>query len=276
MDSGVKLEHHSPMTSFQFCYQYSWTTKKKRSLKPFKSKGFSSSSSSREEGGTRLRVYSRKRNHSRADNDGSAVKRNVKRRKTCKVEESGDEFEVIPKSVKEEQCSEDDDCILGDWMRKRTVKRSDKRKEEVEVRLKIESGEHFEDDDCFIGNRFSEISSQRRDRRQVELEEDEEWEEQLRLIEKIKATSSRSRTRNLSSNKPENVTDVSPSCSRSPASDVTDSLLKNGISNDCTSIKQVNVSLYSIKEEMKHVTVLKYIKFFVGRDRRKAQFAISA
>lgn len=230
MDSGVKLE--------QLSYQYSWTTRKKRSLKPFKSKGFSSSSSSREDGETRAKVFNRKRKHSRDDSDDSAVNKNAKRRrKICKVEEIGDEY------------YEDDDCILGDWVRRNTAKRRDKRKEEVMV--KIESGEYLEGDDCTVGNWFSDVSSKRKDKRQVELEEDEEWEEELRLCCTIKATSSRSRTRNLSSNSPENVTDVSPSRSRSPASDVSDSILKNGISNDCTtSRKQVNLSLCSIKEEI--------------------------
>ncbi|EFH62735.1 predicted protein [Arabidopsis lyrata subsp. lyrata] len=211
MDSGVKLE--------QLSYQYSWTTRKKRSLKPFKSKGFSSSSSSREDGETRAKVFNRKRKHSRDDSDDSAVNKNAKRRRNiCKVEEIGDEY------------YEDDDCILGDWVRRNTAKRIDKRKEEVMVT--IESGEYLEGDDCTVGNWFSDVSSKRKDKRQVELEEDEEWEEELRLCCKIKATSSRSRTRNLSSNSPENVTDVSPSRSRSPASDVSDSILKNGISNE--------------------------------------------
>lgn len=223
MDSGDKLKHHSVVNCCQLSYQYSWTTRKKRSLKPFKSKG--------EDGETRATVFNRKRKHSRDDSDDSAVKTNAKRRrKICKVEEISDEY------------YEDDDCILGDWVRRNTAK---KRNEEVMVT--IESGEYFKGDDCTVGNWFSEM----RDRRQVELEEDEEWEEEVRLCSKIKATSSRSRTRYLSSNSPENVTDVSPSRSRSPASDVSDSILKNGISNDCTtSRKQVNLSLYSIKEEI--------------------------
>ncbi|KAG7587924.1 Zinc finger RING-type [Arabidopsis suecica] len=208
MDSGDKLEHYSVMNCCQLSYQYSWTTRKKRSLKPFKSKG--------EDGETRAKVFNRKRK-----SDDSVVKRNAKRRrKICKVEEIGDEY------------YEDDDCILSDWVRRNTAKRRDKRKEEVMV--KIESGEYLEGDDCTVGNWFSEM----RDRRQVELEEDEEWEEELRLCCKIKATSSRSRTRNLSSNSPENVTDVRPSRSRSPASDVSDSILKNGISNDCTTSRK--------------------------------------
>ncbi|KAG7658174.1 Zinc-finger domain of monoamine-oxidase A repressor R1 [Arabidopsis suecica] len=203
MDSGVKLEH---MNCFQLSYQYSWTTRKKRTLKPFMSKGSSPSSSS----------DSRKRKLSRAeDSDDSAVKRNAKRRrKICKVEEY----------------YEDDDCILSDWVQRNTAKRIDKRNKEVEVMVKIESG-----DDCTIGKWFSDVSSKRKDKRQVEVDEDEEWEEEVTLCSKIKATSSRSRTRSLSANSPENVTDViSPCRSRSPASNVSDSIQKN----DCTSSRK--------------------------------------
>ncbi|XP_010430276.1 PREDICTED: lysine-specific demethylase JMJ25-like isoform X2 [Camelina sativa] len=189
----------------------SWIVRKKRSLKPFQSRGLFSGRSSgkevvvveEEQSGRSLRVYSRKQ----------------KKRKTSKVEE---------------QCSEDDDddCRLGEWMRRRSVKRK-------EVRPKVESGERFEDDDCRVSKRRSVVSRKKRDRRQVEIEEDEAWEEEVMLCVKIKSTSSRSRTRNLVSNSTENVADVSTSSSRSPASDVSDPLLKNGISNnDCTSVRQ--------------------------------------
>ncbi|XP_023643797.1 lysine-specific demethylase JMJ25 isoform X2 [Capsella rubella] len=195
----------------------SWTIRKKRSLKPFKSRGFSSC---------------------RGDSDGLVVERNMKRRiKTCKVGASCDEVEVIPKSDEKEPCPEDDDCTLGDWMRRKILERGDKRKENVvEVRHKINSGKHFDDDDCTVANRLN--SRKKRGRRQVELEEEEEWEEQLHLCELMRAISSSRRTHNLCSIGQENVIVVGPSHSRSPISDVSDPLLKNGVSFDFTNMKQ--------------------------------------
>lgn len=211
--NGVSLESSSIL------FQCSWLTRKKRTLKPFKSKSLSSSSGSREEECTRVRwpvrseVLNKKRKHWRADNDDSGVvKRNPKRRRKATSDEK-------------EQHSEDDDCTLENYISK--------------MRRIIAKSREEEEEDW-----MSKSNSKRRDRRKVELEEDKEWEEELELISKIKATS-RSRSRNLgcaaSERSPENVTDVSrESHSRSPTSEVSDSLLKNGISNDCTSMKNTS------------------------------------
>lgn len=204
----------------------SWTTKKKRTLKTVKSKNLSSciSKEVEEEGcrkRKRSRVSNKKQKLSRGDND-SVVKRKQKRsRKIVKVE-SEDEIEAIPISD-----SEDYNCTLSEWIQKLKEEKRNKPKEVVV------SGEYFETDDYTTGNWISE---KRRERLKAEREEDMEWEEELEMLSKIKTTS-RSRTRNLCSNSPENVTDEGPSCSRSPASEVSDSLLKNGIFNDCTIMK---------------------------------------
>ncbi|XP_006391906.2 lysine-specific demethylase JMJ25 isoform X2 [Eutrema salsugineum] len=233
VSGGVRLEHCWLMESPLISFRYSWSTRKKRTPKPFKLK----------EGGSRsrpviLKVFVRKRKLSRDDNDDSAVKRNPKRRRACSKVESCDEVEAVPKeetSVKEEQVSEDDDdCILGDYIRSFTMrKREDKRKEVPEVKSEIK------DEECSVeANRIAK----RKYKRKVKVEEDMDWEEEVKLVSKIKETSRRKSRRigcaanGRSSKSPENVTGVSRSRSRSPTSEVSDSLLKNGSSDDCTSM----------------------------------------
>ncbi|KAL1221264.1 Lysine-specific demethylase JMJ29 [Cardamine amara subsp. amara] len=204
------------------CSLKPWASKKKRSLKRVKSLSSDSIKEVEEEGcgkRKRSRVSNKKMKLSRADSD-SVVKRNQKRRRKMVRVESEDEREVVHKAD-----SEDSDCTLSEWIQRLKRKKRDKGK--------IKSGEYFEVDDCTTGNW---ISDQRRERLKAEHEEDLEWEDELEWITKLKKTS-RSRTRNLCSNIPEHVTEDGPSSSQSPTSEVSDSLVKTGTSNDSTSVK---------------------------------------
>ncbi|XP_018456825.1 lysine-specific demethylase JMJ29 isoform X2 [Raphanus sativus] len=149
-----------------------------------------------------------------------------KRKKRRKVEFEV-KSEMKPMSVMEVEPSEDQDCgILAS-------RRKERRQVELEVKSEVKSMsvmevEPSEDQDCGL------LASRRKDRRQVELEEDVAWEEELHMISKIKTTN---RRRRRGSHSPEHVTRASGSRSRSPASEVSDSLVKNGCSDDCASIK---------------------------------------
>lgn len=226
---SVRLEHYSLLVENSLTY--SWWTKKKRSFRLFKSKG-SASRRGDEEACTSSkpvtsRVYCRKRKHSVDDQD-LALETNDKR--SSKVE-------AVPKDVKH---SSDDDIMLSDWITRRrnsVENREDKGKEEVDAKSE-------DDDDCTIlENQSSKrFTSKRKDRRQLELEEDMEWEEEVNLISKMKASS---RRRRKASNIPENDTVATSSQSRSPDSEVLDALLKIGSSDDSTTIRntsKVNIS----------------------------------
>ncbi|XP_022556510.2 lysine-specific demethylase JMJ25 isoform X1 [Brassica napus] len=221
---SVSLEHYSLL--MENSLTYSWWTKKKRSFRLFKSKGSASRRGDKEACTSSKpvisRVYCRKRKHSVDDQD-LALETNDKR--SSKVE-------AVPKDVKH---SSDDDIMLSDWItrRRNTVEnREDKGKEEVDAKSE-------DDDDCTIlENQSSKrFTSKRKDRRQLELEEDMEWEEEVNLISKMKASS---RRRRKASNIPENDTVATSSQSRSPDSEVLDALLKIGSSDDSTTIRNTS------------------------------------
>lgn len=266
---GVDFEEvYSLMESSLFSFQCIWSTKKKRSSKSVKSKEFSSGSSgsSREEGGVRsrpviFRVYSRKRkrlsplddvqvipkaaSHDKLhqhpvddDDDGIVLGDWIRQMRRIRVKsEEGErkESEMKTVSVTKVEPLEDHGCtILPSWGSVGfTSKRKKRRRVGLEVKSEVKSMsvmevEPSEDQDCGI------LASRRKERRQVELEEDVAWEEELHMISKIKTTN---RRRRRGSHSPEHVTRASGSRSRSPASEVSDSLVKNGCSDDCASIK---------------------------------------
>ncbi|CAH2048005.1 unnamed protein product [Thlaspi arvense] len=191
---GVSLQHDIQMM------ECSWSNKKKRTLKPVKSRGFSIREEE-QKGVTRsrpviLKVFYRKRKRSIADNDDSAVKR---MRECVKVESFDEAEEAVPTvtSDKKEQGSEkDDDLVLGSYIsemrRKNTVKRRED-EQEVEAKMKLVSEMKEEHGDCaIVANGISEVASKRKGRGKAEVEEDMDWEEEL----KTKATSRR-RSRSL-------------------------------------------------------------------------------
>ncbi|KAG2262281.1 hypothetical protein Bca52824_069360 [Brassica carinata] len=246
---SVSLEHYSLLMESSLTNSW-WTKKKRSSFKLFKSKG---SSGRGEEACTNSKpvisiVYCRKRKH-------SALETNTKR---CKV--TSDEVKAVPEDEQDsEDDDDDDDMMISDWIKRRiTVKTSDDKGKAKEVDVKSEMKvESSEDDDCTIVENWSSVSrrkdkrkgkvqsekksvkphdqssgrfsSKRKDRRQVELEEDMEWEEEVELISKIKASSRRRR-------RADDVTVASSSQSRSSASELSDSLLKIGTSDDSTTM----------------------------------------
>ncbi|CAN8245194.1 unnamed protein product [Cochlearia groenlandica] len=238
--------------SLQVSFEFTWSVKKKRDPRiPAKPKCFSSSSG-REEICTRSRSVRLKRMFSRFDND-LAVRRNPKRRRrTRKIRvgrvESCDELEVVP-HVKEDNHYEDDDCTLDNWIsqwrRSNAKRREDKRKEGAEAKPKMKSlseVKHSEYDYCCDAEK---TASKRRNRCNVEVEDDMEWGEEVKLVSKIEAVSRRKKrslrcaVAEICPKSPETVKDVSSSHSRSPISEVSDSLMKNGVSSD-TSVKSTS------------------------------------
>ncbi|KAF8109875.1 hypothetical protein N665_0090s0057 [Sinapis alba] len=238
---SVSLEHYSLlMESSLTCFQNSWSTKKKRSFKL--SKGFIRRE---EEGCTRSkpvisRVYNRKKKHSTVGDDHHSAVQRIATRSSA---------EVVPRATSDD---DDDNIMISDWIKRRriTVKtRDDKGKEEekVDVQSQMKSvsvmkAESSEDNCTILEENWSSerlltstrkekrkegdqssgrITSKRKDRRQVELEEDMEWEEEVKLISKIKASSRRRRRRT-----PDNLTVATSSHSPSPPSELSDSLLK--------------------------------------------------
>ncbi|KAJ0258020.1 Transcription factor jumonji [Hirschfeldia incana] len=218
---SVSLEHYSLIESSPTYFQYSWSTKKKRGS--FSRRGDEVCTRSKH---VISRVYCRKRKHSVVDHH------------------------LV---ISDEQHSDDDDIMLIDWITKRRRTTLENREDKGKKEIDVESG----DDDCTILENWSSVrfssrrkdkskaknqsekksvgrfTSKRKDRRQVELEEDMEWEEEVELISIIKATSL---SRRGASNSHDNVTVASSSQSRSPASEVSDSLLKIGSSDDSTTM----------------------------------------
>ncbi|KAJ0265790.1 Transcription factor jumonji [Hirschfeldia incana] len=273
---GVDFEDYIQIESSLFSFQCNWSNKKKRSSKLVKSKEFSCISNTiREEGSVRprpviLRVYSRKRKRlspvegSDYDDDGVVLGDWIKQMRRMRVKSGEDErkesdevktvcaMNVEPLedheanliSVMNVELSEDQGCgMLASWScGGLTSKRKKRRKVEFEVKSEMKSVsvmnvEVSEDQGCGMLASLSSGRStgRKKDRRQVELEEDVAWEEELQMISKIKATKRRRRRRG--SHSPEHVTCVSGSRSRSPDSEVSDSLLKTGCSDDCDGMK---------------------------------------
>ena len=263
-DHGVDFKAYSPIESSLFSFQCVWSTKKKRSLKLVKTKEFSRKEE--REGGMRprpviFRVYSRKRNRlSLVDNvsaDGvEVILKEAPSHETLQhsdhdgmllgdwIKQKRKESEVMTVSVTKVEPLED--TILPSWSR-----RKNRRRVGVEVKsvMKVEPSEDH-----------GRSTGRKRDRRQVELEEDVAWEEELQMISKIQATKPR-RRRRRGSHSPEHVTFVSGSRSRSPDSEVSDSLLKNGCSDDPESMKtssKVKLFWFQSTKNYKRVHVLSF------------------
>ncbi|CAH8388060.1 unnamed protein product [Eruca vesicaria subsp. sativa] len=194
---SVSLEHYSLMERSQTYFRDLWSTKKKRSVRLFKSKEACKSSRP-----AILRVYCRKRKHSTALESNAAKRSRV---------------EAVPKEV-EQQHSHHDEIMYSDWITKRRIT--------VENR----GDKGYEDQSS---GRFA---SKRKRRPEAEHKEDKKWEEEVKLVSKLEATSSRRRR----APENENDTDVTSSRSRSPASQVSDSLLKNGSPDDYPRIKNTS------------------------------------
>lgn len=233
-DDGVDFKAYSPIESSMFSFQCVWSTKKKRSSKLVKSKEFSRKEEREREGGMRprpviFRVYSRKRNRlSRVDNvsaDGvEVILKEAPSHETLQhsdhdgmllgdwIKQKRKESEVMTVSVTKVEPLED--TILPSWSRRKNRRRVGV---EVKSEMKVEPSEDH-----------GRSTGRKRDRRQVEHEEDVAWEEELQMISKIQATKPRRRRRGSHS---------PGSRSRSPDSAVSDSLLKNGCSDDPESMK---------------------------------------
>lgn len=263
-DDGVDFKAYSPIESSLFSFQCIWSTKKKRSLKLVKSKEFSRKEE--REGGMRprpviFRVYSRKRKrllrvgsvegsdgvevilkeapsheklqHSVDDHDGVVLGDWIKQKRRFRVKSGEDkriDSEVKTVSVTKVEPLEDD-TILPSWSPGRfTGKRKNRRRVGLDVKSEMKSTAVMKVEPSVDHGRST---GRKRDRHQIELEEDVAWEEELQMISKIQATKRRRR----GSHTPEHVTRASGSRSHSPDSEVSDSLLKNGCSDDPESMK---------------------------------------
>ncbi|KAH0857491.1 hypothetical protein HID58_085752 [Brassica napus] len=264
-DDGVDFKAYSPIESSLFSFQCIWSTKKKRSLKLVKSKEFSRKEE--REGGMRprpviFRVYSRKRKrllrvgsvegsdgvevilteapsheklqHSVDDDVGVVLGDWIKQKRRFRLKSGEDkriDSEVMTASVTKVEPLEDD-TILPSWSPGRfTGKRKNRRRVGPDVKSEMKSTAVMKVEPSVDHGRST---GRKRDRHQIELEEDVAWEEELQMISKIQATK---RRRRRGSHSPEHVTRASGSRSRSPDSEVSDSLLKNGCSDDPESMK---------------------------------------